>query len=53
MKLLEVNSMGDTKAVHTEIHPGENLVLDSEMPDVLSDLNARVDSALESKASPG
>jgi hypothetical protein len=52
MKTLQLNSMGDTNTVYSEIYPGDDSILDNEMPDVLSYFNGRIDSALEGKAGP-
>jgi hypothetical protein len=52
MKTLQINSMGDTNTVYSEIYPGDDSILDNEMPDVLSYFNHRTDSALERKANP-
>ena len=52
MKTLQLNSMGDTNTVYSEINPGDDSILDNEMPDVLSHFNGRIDVALESKAGP-
>jgi hypothetical protein len=52
MKTLQINSMGDTDTVYSEIYPGDDSILDNEMPDVLSYFNQRIDSALERKGDP-
>ena len=52
MKTLQLNSMGDTNTVYSEIGPGDDSILDNEMPDVLSYFNERIDMALEKKGGP-
>ena len=52
MKTLQINSMGDTNTVYSEIKSNDDSILDNEMPDVLSYFNERIDSALEAKAGP-
>jgi hypothetical protein len=52
MKTLQINSMGDTNTVYSEIYANDDSILDNEMPDVLSYFNERIDLALERKGSP-
>jgi hypothetical protein len=52
MKTLQLNSMGDTNTVYSEINPGDDSILDNEMPDVMSYFNARIDSVLDRKGVP-
>jgi hypothetical protein len=52
MKTLQINSMGDTDTVYSEIYPGDDSILDNEMPDVLSYFNHRTDSALLRQGDP-
>jgi hypothetical protein len=52
MKTLQLKSMGDTNTVYSEIYPGDDSILENEMPDVLSYFNTRIDSALERKGDP-
>ncbi len=49
MKTLQINSMGDTNTVYSEIYPSDDSILDNEMPDVVSYFNERIESALERK----
>ena len=49
MKTLQLNSMGDTNTVYSEINPGDDSILANDMPDVMSYFNTRIDSALERK----
>jgi hypothetical protein len=49
MNTLQLNSMGDTNTVYSEINPNDDSILDNEMPDVLSYFNERKSSALETK----
>jgi septation ring formation regulator EzrA len=51
IKTLQINSMGDTDTVYSEINPGDDSILDNEMPDVLSYFNGRIHSASERKGS--
>jgi hypothetical protein len=44
--------MGDTDTVYSEINPGDDSILDNEMPDVMSYFNQRIDSALVRKGDP-
>ncbi len=52
MKTLQINSMGDTNTVYSEIYANDDSILDNEMPDVLSYFNERIDLAFERKGSP-
>jgi hypothetical protein len=52
MKTLQLNSMGDTNTVYSEINPGDDSILDNEMPDVMSYFNGRIDSVLDRKGDP-
>ena len=52
MKTLQLNTMGDTNTVYSEIYPGNDSMLDNEMPDVMSYFSGRIDLALETKAGP-
>jgi hypothetical protein len=52
MKTFQIPSMGDTNTVYSEIYPGDDSMLDNEMPDALSYFTGRIDPPLESKASP-
>jgi hypothetical protein len=52
MKTLQINSMGDTNTVYSEIYANDDSILDNEMPDVLSYFNERIDLALEKMGSP-
>jgi hypothetical protein len=52
MKTLQLNSMGDTDIVYSEIGPGNDSILDKPMPDVMGYFNQRIDAALESKTGP-
>jgi hypothetical protein len=52
MKTLQINSMGDTDTVYSEINPSDDSILDIEMPDVMSYFNQRIDSAFERKGDP-
>jgi hypothetical protein len=52
MKTLQINSIADTNTVYSEINPGDDSVLDNEMPDVMSYFNGRIDSDLERKGDP-
>jgi hypothetical protein len=62
MKTLQINSMGDTNSVDPEINSNDGPILDkempsdpilkTEMPEVVDQLNERIDSALEKKGDP-
>jgi hypothetical protein len=52
MKTLQMNSMGDTNTVYSEINFGDDPVLDKEMHDVLGLFNQRIELGFERKASP-
>ena len=49
IKLSQLNSMGDTNTVYSQINPGDDSIFDNEMPDVMNHFNQQIDSALEKK----
>jgi septation ring formation regulator EzrA len=51
MKTLQINSMGDTDTVYSVINPGDDSILDNEMPDILSHFNGPIHLALERQGS--
>ena len=51
MKTLQIPSIGDTSTVYSRISPRNDLILENEMPDVLSQFNERAESALQRQAS--
>jgi hypothetical protein len=46
MKTLKIKSMADTDTVYSEINPGEDSILDNEMPIVMNHFRGRIHSTL-------